>query len=41
MSPAQDQRRPADSAYGTITALNRYQVTPASISIQFFDPLTS
>jgi uncharacterized phage protein gp47/JayE len=41
LSPTSDQRRPADKAYGEVTALIRYQVTPASISIQFLDPLTS
>jgi len=41
LSPATDQKRPADSTYGSIIALTRYTVSAATISIQFFDPQTS
>ena len=40
-SPLADVTRPDDSEYGTVLALNRYVVTAASISVQFFNPLTS
>ena len=40
-SPLVDVRRPLDSAYGTVQALDRYVVTDATISVQFFNPLTS
>lgn len=40
-SPASDQRRSPDSAYGAITALTRYYVDDTSINVTFYDPLTS
>ena len=39
--PASDQQRPADTAYGNVTSLNRYIVTSSSISITVNPPLHS
>lgn len=40
-APATDQRRPADSAYGAVTNMNRYVVSAASISLNFAGPQTA
>lgn len=39
-SPTADQLRPADPGYGAVTALTRYVVTPASVSISVHPPQT-
>ncbi len=41
VSPTADVRRPQDSGYGLVTALNRFVVKPESISVSIFDPLTT
>lgn len=40
-SPATDQLRPADTGYGSISALNRYYLTDASVSLNVQPPQTS
>lgn len=37
-APAASQTRPADSTYGTVTALKRYYATSASVNVQILDP---
>jgi uncharacterized phage protein gp47/JayE len=39
-APSANVQRPADSAYGSVVALNRYVVTPASIQIAIAGPRT-
>lgn len=40
-TPSGDQRRPADSGYGSTTALTRFVVDDTSINVILHDPLTS
>jgi uncharacterized phage protein gp47/JayE len=39
-APVANVQRPADSGYGAVTALNRYVVTPSSISVTIAGPRT-